>query len=268
MLGQRVATAVVLVLLLWLALFLLPPSLGAAALGLMTLAGAWEWAAMAHLTSAAARLAYAGVVLVIMLVTWTWVSSQPGALTIVMAAAVCWWLVALVWILTAPRRGARWLTALAGLLALVPMWVAMAQLLLWGAAAREWLIFGLAIAWGADVGAYAAGRRFGRLRLAPSVSPNKTWEGTLGGAAVALALGGLGSAWFGLSLPMLLPLCAAVFCASVVGDLTESLFKRQAGLKDSGRLLPGHGGVLDRVDSVTAALPVLVMGLSLLGVPG
>jgi phosphatidate cytidylyltransferase len=172
------------------------------------------------------------------------------------------------WILLAPRRRSRWLAALPGRLALEPMWVAMAQLLSWGPLAREWLIFGLAIAWGADVGAYAAGRRFGRLRLAPAVSPNKTWEGTLGGALVVLALAWLGASWFAIPLPVLLPLCAAVFCASVIGDLTESLFKRQAGLKDSGRLLPGHGGVLDRVDSVTAALPVLVLGLMLLEVLG
>ncbi|MGA0708815.1 MAG: phosphatidate cytidylyltransferase [Steroidobacteraceae bacterium] len=266
MLAQRVATAVVLVLLLWVALFLLPPSLGAAALGVVTLAGAWEWAALAHLTSVASRLAYVGLVFLTMLITWTWVSSQPWALEMVMAVAVGWWLVALAWILLAPRRGSRWLAALAGLLALVPMWVAMTQLLLWGTLAREWLIFGLAIAWGADVGAYAAGRRFGRLRLAPAVRPNKTWEGALGGALVALAIAWLGATWFAVPLAILLPLGTAVFCASVIGDLTESLFKRQSGLKDSGRLLPGHGGVLDRIDSVTAALPVLVLGLSLLRV--
>jgi phosphatidate cytidylyltransferase len=114
---------------------------------------------------------------------------------------------------------------------------------------------------GADIGAFFTGRNFGRLKLAPHVSPGKTWEGAIGGlcAVAFVALGG--ALYFGLpALP-----CVAFGCAvgifSVVGDLTESMFKRSAGLKDSGGLLPGHGGILDRIDSVTAAAPLYALGL-------
>ena len=115
-------------------------------------------------------------------------------------------------------------------------------------------------------GAYFAGRRFGRLRLAPRVSPNKTWEGVIGGMLFALAFAAAGVWWFALPALSFLPLCLAAAAFSVIGDLTESLLKRHVRLKDSGRLFPGHGGVLDRIDSATAATPVMALGLIWLGV--
>ncbi|MBV8803503.1 MAG: phosphatidate cytidylyltransferase, partial [Sinobacteraceae bacterium] len=118
----------------------------------------------------------------------------------------------------------------------------------------------------ADSGAYFAGRRFGRLRLAPAVSPGKTWEGVLGGATASALVGIAGSVWFAVPLHTFLPLCLAAVAFSIIGDLTESLLKRFAGLKDSGTLFPGHGGVMDRIDSVTGAAPVLLLGLTVLGV--
>jgi phosphatidate cytidylyltransferase len=154
---------------------------------------------------------------------------------------------------TARRRPARvcwsWCLALARLHAHGP------QLLLF--------LFLLVVA--ADVGAYFAGRRFGRNKLAPRVSPGKTWEGVLGGFVAAALLAAFGVWWFAVDAPRFLGLCMIVVVASIIGDLTESLFKRHAGLKDSGTLLPGHGGLLDRVDSVTAAAPVFLVGLERLG---
>jgi phosphatidate cytidylyltransferase len=124
----------------------------------------------------------------------------------------------------------------------------------------------LAIVWSADIGAYAFGRLLGKHKLAPTVSPGKTWEGVGGGLVSASAVGALASPM--LDVPALeLALLAAVTAAgSIVGDLTVSLFKRNAGLKDSGHLLPGHGGVLDRIDSLTAAVAVFVLGLVATGI--
>jgi phosphatidate cytidylyltransferase len=136
----------------------------------------------------------------------------------------------------------------------------------------EWILFAFVLVWAADIGAFFIGRKFGRLRLAPSVSPGKTWEGVLGGMIASAIVAVLGNWWFGrtspISLAQFLPLCLAVVAFSIVGDLTESLLKRFAGVKDSGSLFPGHGGVMDRIDSVTGAAPVLLLGLLMLGIPG
>ena len=114
----------------------------------------------------------------------------------------------------------------------------------------------LVIVWAADAGAWFTGRRFGRTRLAPRVSPGKTWEGVAGGVAAAAAAGAAAAWWLGRSWAEILPAAVLASGASVVGDLFESVLKRRAGVKDSGRLLPGHGGILDRIDGLTAAAPV------------
>ena len=155
---------------------------------------------------------------------------------------------------------------LAGLCALVPAWLALARLRLGGPRGAEWVLFCLLLVWMADIGAYFAGRRFGRRRLAPEVSPGKTWEGVLGGVAACIPVAVGGSFWFSVPLGGFLVLCLAAVACSIVGDLTESLLKRFAGVKDSGTLFPGHGGVMDRIDSLTAAAPVLLLGLTVLGV--
>ena len=128
------------------------------------------------------------------------------------------------------------------------------------------MLFALLLVWMADIGAYFCGRRFGRRRLAPAVSPGKTWEGALGGLAASGIVAGAGGAWFRLPVAQFLVLCLAAVAFSIIGDLTESLLKRFAGMKDSGTLFPGHGGVMDRIDSVTGAAPVLLLGLTFLGV--
>ena len=130
-----------------------------------------------------------------------------------------------------------------------------------------WLLFVFVLVWAADTGAFFAGRRFGRHKLSPEVSPGKTWEGVAGGLALALAVSAAAAVPLNAPMPVFLALCALAAAASVVGDLTVSLFKRGAGLKDSGRIFPGHGGILDRIDSLCAAAPVLILGLALAGFP-
>ncbi|HEY6516760.1 MAG TPA: phosphatidate cytidylyltransferase [Steroidobacteraceae bacterium] len=263
-LRKRVATAAVLIALLLVVLFWLPAVAAVAVLTIVVLMGAWEWSAFLKWTDPRARGAYVALVAVLLPIAWL-VTRTPAGLQTLLEVAVLWWLVALLWIMLAPRRVRSWSAGLAGLLSLVPAWLALGCML----EARngpQWVLFALVLVWMADIGAYFCGRRFGRLRLAPVVSPGKTWEGALGGLAASAIVAVIGGAWFRLPLEQFLVLCLAAVAFSIVGDLTESLLKRFAGVKDSGTLFPGHGGVMDRIDSVTGAVPVLLLGLTFLGV--
>jgi phosphatidate cytidylyltransferase len=264
-LQKRIVTAVVLVAILLAVLLVLPPVATVIALTLLVLAGAWEWSAFLRMPGTVARATYVAVVAALLPVVWQ-VTQTPGGLQAVMAVAVAWWFAALAWIIFAPARVKPWSAAAAGLLALVPAWVALVRLRLDVEQGAQWTLFTLILVWVADIGAFFFGRRYGSVRLAPSVSPGKTWEGVLGGMAMSAMVAILGCYWFDLPVTTFLPLCLAVVAFSIVGDLKESLLKRFAGVKDSGTLFPGHGGVMDRIDSVTAAAPVLFLGLMALGV--
>jgi phosphatidate cytidylyltransferase len=263
-LRKRVLTAVVLAVALLVILLFLPVWATVAVLTLMLLAGAWEWSAFLRLSTATRRLTYVALVALLLPLAWR-VSAQPDGRDLILVAAVLWWLTAFMWIVFAPRMVTPWAAGVAGVLALVPSWLALVWLRL-APPHGQWVLFTLILVWVADIGAFFAGRRFGRIRLAPEVSPGKTWEGVLGGVALSALIAIGGSAWFHVSLAVFLPLCLATVAFSVIGDLTESLLKRFAGMKDSGTVFPGHGGVMDRVDSLTAAAPVLLLGLTLLGV--
>jgi phosphatidate cytidylyltransferase len=264
-LRKRVLTAVVLAASLLAIVLLLPEWVTVLVLTGMLLAGAWEWSAFLRLSSAARRLSYVALVALLLPLAWRASAGRDGR-DLILAAAVLWWLAALAWIAFAPRRVTAWSAGAAGVLALVPSWVALVRLLRDSPQGRHWVLFALVLVWVADIGAFYFGRRFGRIRLAPSVSPRKTWEGVIGGAALSVLVAIAGSAWFHVSLAAFLPLCLATVAFSVVGDLTESLLKRFAGMKDSGAVFPGHGGVMDRIDSLTGAAPVLLLGLTMLGV--
>jgi phosphatidate cytidylyltransferase len=261
MLRQRVITALIMAALVIGAIFWLPQNITAAVVTLLMLAAAWEWAAFTGLKHALARLGY--VALIAGCIAFVWHhginSLRAGQL---LPAALIWWCVAFVWVISLPTYVNRASAALAGILVLVPAWLALLRL---HQIAPYWLLFVLLLVVAADVGAYFAGRTFGRHKLAPKVSPGKTWEGVGGGVAAAALMAVIGTMILKVPMAPFIAVCAIVVVASIVGDLTESMFKRHVGLKDSGTLLPGHGGVMDRIDSVTAAAPIFLLGMEALG---
>lgn len=261
MTGTRVVSAIFIAALLLSALLLLPPAWSAAALSLIILAAAWEWAALVTPGVATRLLFIAGTVL--LSACWWQVSGSTGGLRAVLLAAFACWSIAAVW-LFASRRTSRVLIGTVGLLALSFAWLALVRMRMDWPRGDHAVLYALLIVWLADSGAYFAGRRWGNARLAPQVSPGKTWAGLWGGLAVCALLALGVAAWRELPLLPLLAVTLVAGVYSVVGDLTESLAKRFAGVKDSGSLIPGHGGVLDRFDSLLAAAPVLMLGVDLL----
>ncbi|GAC1623035.1 MAG: phosphatidate cytidylyltransferase [Nevskia sp.] len=269
MLIQRVITALLLLpLVLGPVIFLSTPWVFGV-FAIIVLLAAWEWSALMGLTAAGPRVAYVALVALALVASWHLAALGLG-LWILLAGAV-WWLHALSLVVGFPAnfRLRPWgpgLMGAAGLLMLVPALLGVAKLHA-GGWLRIFFLFGLV--WMADIGAYFAGRAFGRHKLAQEVSPGKTVEGAVGGFFGALLIVATAPWVFGFGrfdwLPLIL-LCVLVIGVSIVGDLTESMFKRLRGVKDSGRLLPGHGGVLDRIDSLLAAAPLLALGLELLGI--
>jgi phosphatidate cytidylyltransferase len=263
MLKTRVLTGCVLGSLLLLGLFLLPPRWGVPAFGLVFIIGAWEWAGFGALQTPVARASYALIVALLLLLSWRW-SGDPAHLLILLSVACAWWVVAFFWLILAPTRHRPSVTLLCGVAVLVPAFVALASLQIssHGFARGPFIVLWLVLmVCAADIGAYFAGRALGRRKLAPHVSPGKTWEGAVGGMLAVMLVAAAGAVYFKLAVPAAIAFGFGVGFFSIVGDLTESMFKRAAALKDSGTLLPGHGGLLDRLDSVTAAAPLYALGL-------
>lgn len=265
MLKQRVITACVLLAVLAAVLLLLPYAGFAVFATLVFVLAAWEWANLAGLAQPKARFAYAGVFAVLFAVlAAAGLPQHTGLVVVVLSLSLAGWLAALVAVMRYPavktwHRPA--VLMVVGLWLLVPPWLGL--LVLQPAAPRSGLIWlAIAVIAAADIGAYFAGRRFGRHKLAVHVSPGKTWEGFWGGAAANAVLASVIGIILGLPWPafagfvLAMVLTAAV---SVLGDLFESMVKRERGIKDSSQLLPGHGGVLDRVDGWTAAVPVFTL---------
>ncbi len=258
MLKQRFITAVIALIALLAVLFVLPAPLALGVVALVVLAGAWEWGGFLGLSSAG-RLGYTALIGALMAAFWF--AGTAYAETILLVAC-SWWFVAFLWCFFFPTPIPRVIRWVCGALVLVPLFVALIGLY---AIRPELLLLSLIIVWAADCGAYFAGRAFGRVKLAPEISPGKTWEGVIGGLLlVAVLVIGL-AVYRDLDIAVVLPFGLAVAAVSVVGDLTVSMFKRTAGVKDSGSLFPGHGGVLDRVDSVAAAAPLFLLGISAFG---
>lgn len=267
MLMQRVITAVILAPLAVAGFVFLDGPWFALFVGVIVTLAAWEWARLGGETSQKGRIIYAAAVA--LLLAGLYRDAWPAQY--VLLPALAWWIVATVLIMRYPKGRGLWsgsmICQLFGLLVLLPAWYGLVWL-----KAQEfglWLILAtMILVWGADIGAYFAGKTWGRRKLRPAVSPGKTLEGLLGGVVLTqlLTLAALMYLDWDLRsvlLGMLGALLVVLF--SVVGDLTESLFKREQGLKDSSNLLPGHGGVMDRVDSLTAAIPVFALYWLFLG---
>ncbi len=260
MLKQRVITALIAVAVLLLVLFVLPQVVAQIVVALLILAGAWEWSGFLGAQSKAVRAGYVIFIAVLMgLVTWL----TPGVNEPLFKLALAWWVCALVWAFFYPTSIPGVVRWLAGALVLLPLYAALVTLYL---ASPAVLLDVLLIVWAADTGAFVAGKLFGRVKLAPAISPGKTWEGVIGGLLTVAVLATAGAWLFDARVGVLVPFCLAVACASVIGDLTVSMFKRTSGLKDSGAIFPGHGGILDRVDSVAAAAPLFALGMGWTGI--
>lgn len=263
MLKQRILTALVLLPLALCGFFLLSGVWFALFIGVVVTLGAWEWARLAGLESQPLRCLFAAVVAGLLVVLYLVPTLAPWLLGL----AVIWWALATWLVMTYPGSAHYWSSiackVLIGLLVLLPAWEGLVLLKTWPSGGGNWLIVAvMVLVWVADIGAYFSGRAFGKRKLAPSVSPGKSWAGLYGGLGIALLVTlvtGVARHWSAGQLIAALVATCVVVLVSVVGDLTESMFKRQAGIKDSSQLLPGHGGVLDRIDSLTAAVPVFAV---------
>ncbi|EGV18736.1 phosphatidate cytidylyltransferase [Thiocapsa marina] len=270
-LKRRTITALSLVPLVIAAVLWLPTPAFALVLAGVLMLAAVEWCTLAGLTRPIARALYPTSILGVMALVWIWPQAQPWFFGL----SALWWVVqafALPQIREIPRvEGVQWSLLPAGFLVLVGPWAALIHLHGLPDSGPALVLFLLFLMWTADSMAYFVGRAWGdgRAKLAPVLSPGKTRVGVYGaivGAAVCgLAFSRILSASPTATLLILL-VCGVAVVISIVGDLYESLLKRRRGLKDSSHLLPGHGGMLDRIDSLTAAAPVFALGLTLIGV--
>ncbi|UYB53759.1 phosphatidate cytidylyltransferase [Xanthomonas sp. AM6] len=269
----RVIAALIMAPLAICAILLLPTQWLAALAALIFLVGLWEWLKLAEVDDTLPRtiLLVLNLLLMVLLV---WASAGSLVLfQLTTLVGVGWWCVALLWLRffqfgSDHATYARVFKLAAGTLAIVPAWSALGLIHASEPNGHRWLLTALVTVWAADSGAYFAGRQFGKHKLAPRISPNKTVEGLIGGLLAGLACAA-GFGWLaGVTVPQLpglLIVAAVSVLASVVGDLFESLLKRHVGAKDSGNVIPGHGGVLDRVDGVLAALPIFALGKEIFG---
>ncbi|AOF16027.1 phosphatidate cytidylyltransferase [Yersinia enterocolitica] len=273
MLKYRLITALILIPVVIGALFLLPPVGFAIVTLVVCMLAAWEWGQLAGFASRSQRIWLAilcGFLLISMLLSLPAYqhSAHLPQVSVPLWLSMGWWIAALLLVLTYPRSAAVWrnshlLRIIFGILTIVPFFWGMVALRQYGYEQDHnigawWLLYVMLLVWGADSGAYMFGKLFGKHKLAPKVSPGKTWEGLIGGLLTSALISWLFGRYAPLDIiPEILLICSvATALASVLGDLTESMFKREAGIKDSGHLIPGHGGILDRIDSLTAAVPV------------
>lgn len=265
MLKHRIITSIVLLPLFLGLLFFLPPVGFCYFTGLIILVGAWEWSFFMGIKQFPFYLFYPFFLLLLM------IASLALPIPMVLYGDCGFWLIALAFVLFYPKGNALWgrskiIRGIIGIFVLIPTWLAL-NFIRDSEGGIYRLLFLLVIIWGADTAAYFSGKKWGKHKLAPNVSPGKTWEGLIGALICTLFIAAV-SLYF-LQLPksiwpgaLILTVITVLF--SILGDLFESMMKRNAGLKDSSQLLPGHGGVLDRIDGWTSAAPIFAVGAMIL----
>lgn len=272
MLKQRWITTVFLTGFIVWAIFGLSSAYFAALIGVCMLVAGVEWAQLTNMEALWQRVFFLLLLSSVMIALWFLLEASPLLISMILFSAVAWWLLCAV-LLFGKSQGFNirprpyLLIILTGLIVLAPTWLALVSLHASDVYGPLFVFFIVLMNSFADSGAFFAGRRWGSRKLSPNISPAKTWEG-LWGAAVVVALL---SAFFGafifkltlIQLLIFVPFCIVILFFSVLGDLFESMIKRKAQVKDSGRIFPGHGGMLDRIDSLTAAAPLFVAGLLL-----
>ncbi len=263
MLKTRVITAVILTAVFIGALFFAPSIIFQALVLTMFAAAAWEWSNLAGLSSLPLRLSYSAL-LVIATAICFWALQQFALWQSFFIGATIWWTIALLWVQGYPSSAVFWQSRLArlllGFLVLIPSAVAVVKIHQ-SPQGQALVLSLLLIVAAADTGAYFSGKAFGARKLAPNVSPGKSWEGAFGGLLLVAVIAACCGIWLLDHWYIALAIALPVAMASILGDLLESMLKRHRGIKDSGWILPGHGGVLDRIDGITAAAPVFALGL-------
>jgi len=268
-LRQRIITALILLPLAIFGILKLDSEIFALVLAAIVLIGGTEWCRMAGIKEKLVQGLFLVILLLSLWLAWLNIDNNQFIESLLWAT-LGWWFLALFWVLSYPNSANVWYGNLlvrfvAGLFILVPTWLALVKLqaeLLYG---PERVLFLMVLIWVADSGAFFSGRKFGRNKLAPKVSPGKSWEGVIGGTIASVAAAWLISANFNLGLSFSITAAVTyvlIILFSVLGDLTESMYKRRAGIKDSGSILPGHGGILDRIDSLTSAAPIFLLALT------
>lgn len=259
MLGLRLLTGIPLAIAaIWFVLTQSSDSILIALIVIAAIAG-WEWAGLAKARTVAVRVFY-GLVLSMTV----WAGSQTALTTLVkiQLVTVFIWLAVIIYLSQIksikPQKTLSGIKLIAGIVVIVP---AMLGLWMVHRYQADWLLFGMSLVWVADIGAYFAGRKFGKNKLAVVLSPGKTREGFYGAMILTMLYSLLASVFYfkldTQAIALTLAMTFVLTILSVAGDLTESLLKRQAGVKDSGKILPGHGGILDRIDSLTATMSLL-----------
>jgi phosphatidate cytidylyltransferase len=287
LLKQRIITAVILAPLAISAIFYLPLDKFAILFMAVMAIGAWEWGPLMGFANKRRRLAFVSATIILISALWyslpllqLWSANGElhSGVSLVLWIAVAWWILSATLTFLYPRYSTFWsshrsIRGVFGWLTLIPTWLAFMVL-----RSNEYtqdpyngaqlIMFLFLMVWSADVGAYFVGKSIGKHKLLPNVSPGKTLEGFIGGvvcACIFIAIAGYSLQWQTHQFTLALIVTGIITTVSVLGDLNESMFKRQAGIKDSGSILPGHGGILDRIDSLTATAPVYALCYALLG---